>query len=40
MAVDVEFLRSLCLAPGPSGFEGPVQDVVRRHVQDVVPAES
>jgi len=40
MAVDVEFLRSLCLAPGPSGFEGPVQDVARRHVQDVVQAEA
>ena len=40
MAVDVEFLRSLCLAPGPSGFEGPVQDVVRRHVQDVVKVET
>jgi len=32
MTADVEFLRTLCLAPGPSGFEEPVQEVVRRRV--------
>ena len=29
MTVDVGFLRELVLAPGPSGFEEPVQEVVR-----------
>ena len=29
MSVDLEFLRSLCLAPGPSGFEAPAQELVR-----------
>lgn len=32
MTADVEFLRDLVLAPGPSGFEQPVQEVVRRRV--------
>jgi putative aminopeptidase FrvX len=30
MSVDVEFLRSLCTTPGPTGFEGPVQALVRK----------
>lgn len=30
MSVDVEFLRSLCTTAGPSGFEGPVQALVRK----------
>jgi putative aminopeptidase FrvX len=30
MPVDLEFLRALCLAPGPTGFEAPVQEVLRR----------
>lgn len=29
---DLELLRELCLAPGPTGFEAPVQDVVRRRL--------
>jgi putative aminopeptidase FrvX len=29
MACDVEFLRALTQAPGPTGFEGPVRTVVR-----------
>ena len=32
MAGDIELLRELCLTPGPSGFEGPVQEVVRRRL--------
>lgn len=32
MPVDLEFLRSLCLSPGPTGFEAPVQEVVRRRL--------
>jgi len=33
MAADVEFLRELSLAPGPSGFEEPVQEIVRRRLE-------
>ena len=29
MPADIELLRALCLAPGPSGFEAPIQEVVR-----------
>lgn len=32
MTGDIELLRELCLAPGPSGFEGPVQEVVRHRL--------
>ncbi len=32
MAGDVGLLRELCLAPAPSGFEAPVQEVVRRRL--------
>lgn len=32
MSADIELLRELCLAPGPSGFEAPAQDVVRRRL--------
>ncbi len=32
MAGDIHLLRSLCLAPGPTGFEAAVQDVVRRRL--------
>jgi putative aminopeptidase FrvX len=37
MRFDVDFFRDLCLAPGPTGFEGPVQQVVRRRVGAVAP---
>lgn len=30
MAFDSDLLRELCLAPAPTGFEGPVQQVLRR----------
>ena len=32
MAADIDLLRDLSLAPGPTGFEAPVQDVVRRRL--------
>jgi len=32
VSADVELLRSLCLAPGPTGFEAPAQEVVRRRL--------
>jgi endoglucanase len=32
MTAELEFLRDLVLAPGPSGFEEPVQEIVRRRV--------
>jgi putative aminopeptidase FrvX len=33
----VDLLRSLCLAPGPTGFEAPVQEVVRRRLEPLAP---
>ncbi len=32
MSADAELLKSLCLAPGPTGFEAPAQEVVRRRL--------
>ena len=32
MTADADLLRSLCLAPGPTGFEAPAQEVVRRRL--------
>lgn len=32
MTIHLDLLRSLCLAPGPTGFEAPVQEVVRRRL--------
>ncbi|HEY5386752.1 MAG TPA: M42 family peptidase [Thermoleophilia bacterium] len=32
MSADAELLRALCLAPGPTGFEAPAQEVVRRRL--------
>jgi endoglucanase len=33
VSLDTELLRSLCLAPGPTGFEAPAQEVVRRRLE-------
>lgn len=33
MGADIDLLRSLCLAPGPTGFEAAVQEVVRRRLE-------
>jgi endoglucanase len=33
VAEHIGLLRELCLAPGPTGFEAPVQDVVRRRLK-------
>ena len=35
MATDLELLRDLCAAPAPTGFEAPVQDVVRTRLATV-----
>ena len=32
MATDLDLLRDLCAAPAPTGFEAPVQEVVRRRL--------
>ena len=40
MGLDREFLRELCLCPSPSGFEGAVQDVLRRRLIGVAEAEA
>ena len=32
MATDLDLLRDLCAAPAPTGFEAPVQDLVRRRL--------
>ena len=32
MSADAELLKWLCLAPGPTGFEAPAQEVVRRRL--------
>ena len=39
MATDLDFLRDLCAAPGPTGFEGPVQDVVRSRLAATCPPQ-
>src|SRR5271169_6535834 len=40
MTADVGFLRDLVLAPGPSGFEQPAQQVVRERVAPRADAET
>ncbi len=35
MATDLDLLRALCAAPAPTGFEAPVQEVVRRRLAAV-----
>jgi putative aminopeptidase FrvX len=36
MAIDLDLLRDLCAAPAPTGFEAPVQDLVRDRLSAVV----
>jgi putative aminopeptidase FrvX len=33
----IDLLQRLCLAPGPTGFEAPVQEVVRRRLEPLAP---
>ena len=40
MTADVGFLRELVTTPGPSGFEEPVQEVVRRRFAAVAAPET
>ena len=40
MTLDVKFLKDLCLAPGPSGFEAPVQEIVRRRVEALAKVDA
>jgi endoglucanase len=35
MATDLDFLRDLCAAPAPTGFEAPAQEIVRRRLAGV-----
>jgi endoglucanase len=35
MATDIDLLRELCAAPAPTGFEAPVQELVRRRLAEV-----
>jgi endoglucanase len=39
MATDLDFLRDLCAAPAPSGFEAPAQEVVRRRLAAISAPE-
>ena len=39
MAAQMDLLRDLCLAPGPTGFEAAVQEVVRRRLDRLGDAE-
>ena len=32
MTTDIDFLRALCGAPAPTGFEAPAQEVLRRRL--------
>jgi putative aminopeptidase FrvX len=38
--IDLDFLRELCLAPGPSGYEEPVQRAVSRRARTFAEVES
>ena len=35
MATDLDFLRDLCAAPAPTGFEAPAQEIVRRRLAGI-----
>ena len=38
--LDLDFFRDLCLAPGPSGYEEPVQKVVARRAKAYAEIET
>jgi len=40
MSIDIDFLRALCGAPAPTGFEAPAQEVLRRRLEGMVAAKS
>lgn len=37
---DIDFLRALCAAPGPTGFEAPAQEVLRRRLAGLATPQS
>ena len=37
MPSHIDLLQNLCLAPGPTGFEAPVQEIVRRRLEPLGP---
>jgi putative aminopeptidase FrvX len=39
MTFDLEFLKSLCLAPGPSGFQAPAQEIVRQRLEPIASVD-
>lgn len=39
MATDLDFLRDLCAAPAPTGFEAPAQEIVRRRLAGIATTE-
>ncbi len=39
MATDLDLLRDLCAAPAPTGFEAPVQDLVRTRLAALATPE-
>jgi putative aminopeptidase FrvX len=40
MTVDIEFLRELCAAPAPSGFEAAAQEVLRRRLSGLAEPQA
>ncbi len=40
ISTDIDLLRALCGAPGPTGFEAPAQEVLRRRLGDKVAAQA
>ena len=40
LTTDLDFLRELCAAPAPTGFEAPAQEVLRRRLQGTAEPQS
>jgi putative aminopeptidase FrvX len=40
MNTDIDFLRALCGAPAPTGFEAPAQEILRRRLEGIAAAHS